>query len=170
MGILMRLAFAVGVTLLAACNNRGASGPSSNAPTPIGPQRTIFGQVRQVNGGPLVDVTITGRSSHTGQSVGQLASTAADPSFRVDQFAYDDLQFSENGYWQRWWSVPQGARLDATFTFTVKMQPMLRVSPGSTRRDSGRPHVFVQSIGFIGGWDIRTRMPADRIAVRRANA
>ena len=147
MGILMRLAFAVGVTLLAACNNRGASGPSSNAPTPIGPQRTIFGQVRQVNGGPLADVTITGRSSHTGQSVGQLASTAADGSFRVDQFAYDDLQFSENGYWQRWWSVPQGARLDA-----------------------GRPHAFVQSIGFIGGWDIRTRMPADRIAVRRANA
>ena len=132
MGILMRLAFAVGVTLLAACNNRGASGPSSNAPTPIGPQRTIFGQVRQVNGGPLADVTITGRSSHTGQSVGQLASTAADPSFRVDQFAYDDLQFSENGYWQRWWSVPQGARLDATFTFTVKMQPILHVSPGST--------------------------------------
>ena len=132
MRVLTYLALAVGVTALAACNTTGASGPPSNAPTPTGPQRTITGQVREVNGGPLADVAITAFSGRTGQSTGRLPSTAADGSFRIDQFAYDDLQFFENGYWPRGWSVPQGAKLDATFTFTMKIQPMLRVSPGST--------------------------------------
>jgi hypothetical protein len=130
---------AVAVAILTTSCTRDLAAPSNIAPTPVpgspsnpqpAPQRTIMGQVREVNGGALAGVTITAYG-RTGQAWAQVASTGADGSFRLEQFAGDALGFSENGHEPREWVIPQNAKPDETLTITVKMQPVLRVSPGS---------------------------------------
>lgn len=131
---------AVVVAILISSCTRDLPAPSNMAPTPVtstapnpqpAPQRTIVGQVREVNGGALADVTIRAWSRF-GQNPVQVGSTGVDGSFRLEQFAYDGLGFSANGYESMGWSVPRNAKTDATFAITVKMQPILRVSTGSS--------------------------------------
>jgi hypothetical protein len=111
---------------------------SSIAPTPapapasnLRRQLTITGVVRAVNGSPLADAAIDAWTNSRGIT-GHVSSTAADGSFRAEQFADDGLSARMNGYDSAWWAVPQSARPDDTLTITIKMQQTLRVAPGST--------------------------------------
>jgi hypothetical protein len=121
-----------------ACGNNQAV--PSTVPTPLPTpsptpqpvrQRTIAGLVREVNGGPLAGAAIYAYASG-GRSNLQVASTAADGSFRLEQFADDELRVSMNGYHGASWRVPENAGPNDTFTVTIKMQQTLRVSLGST--------------------------------------
>jgi hypothetical protein len=99
-------------------------------PSPPAPQRTIHGLVREVNGGGLGDVTIRALSQVPGDRPVPIGSTAADGSFRFEQFAQNYLSFSKTGYESAGWSVPQNAKPDETFTIVIKMQPTLLLTAG----------------------------------------
>ena len=94
-------------------------------------RRTIIGQVREVNGSAVSDVAIKGWSLGPGAPLA-LGRTAADGTFRLDQFGFDGLVFEPSGYEPGGWAVPKNAKPDETFTITVKLQPVLRLSWDST--------------------------------------
>lgn len=119
-----------------ACGNNQVVPPTAPTPLPApspSPQplrRTIAGLVREVNGGPLAGVTIYA-TANGHRTYPQVASTAADGSFRLEQFAAGGLGFSKDGYDDAWWTVSQDAGLGDTLAISVKMPQTLRVVTNS---------------------------------------
>ena len=108
-------------------------GVSSTAPTPVpspsaspqpSRQLTITGLVREVNGGPLADAAIYAYASGR-RTNPQVASTAADGSFRLEQFVDDGLWFRVNG------AAPRGR---PGFSGIFADEPH---TPRESRRDRG---------------------------------
>src|SRR5262245_7039971 len=109
---LVRVVVALALTIAAAACARDQTAPPTT-PTPMPtstpiprPMRalTIAGTLRAVNGGPLVGAAVLAWSQTRGIG-SQVASTTADGSFRLEQFADDGFVIRAQEYNDVSWIV-----------------------------------------------------------------